>query len=99
MFQMSWSEVLIVVVVAIVVVGPKDLPRMLRGLGRRMAKLRRMAGEFRSQFDEALRQAELEEVRSSIESVGASRASAPAQDPRERSERAATGSGSTSTSA
>ena len=99
MFQMSWSEVLIVVVVAIVVVGPKDLPQMLRGLGRTMAKLRRMADEFQNQFSEALREAELDRIKENIESVGTSRSPGEAQDPRERSERAATGSGSTSTSA
>ncbi len=84
MFQLSWSELLIIAIVAVVVVGPKDLPRLLRALGRTMAKLRRMAGEFQRQFNEALREAELEDVRKDIESAGASKPSARAQDPRER---------------
>src|ERR671932_2025147 len=69
MFELSWGHIIVVAVVAIVVVGPKDLPRMLRALGQTLAKLRRMAGEFQSQFNEALREAELEDVKKSIESV------------------------------
>src|ERR671939_1044461 len=69
MFELSWGHIIVVAVVAIVVVGPKDLPRMLRALGQTLAKLRRMAGEFQSQFNEALREAELEDVKKSIESI------------------------------
>ena len=69
MFDIGWSELLVVAVVAIVVVGPKDLPRMLRAFGQTMGKVRRMAGEFQSQFNEALREAELEDVKRNIESV------------------------------
>ena len=69
MFELSWGHIIVVAVVAIVVVGPKDLPRMLRALGQTVAKLRRMAGEFQSQFNEALREAELEDVKKSIESI------------------------------
>jgi sec-independent protein translocase protein TatB len=85
MFEMSWSELLVVAVVAIVVIGPKDLPQMLRALGRTMAKLRRMADEFQRQFNEALREAELEDVKKDIESAAASRWPAPDRDWRERS--------------
>src|ERR687886_2970978 len=69
MFELSWGHIIVVAVVAIVVVGPKDLPRMLRALGQTVAKLRRMAGEFQSQFNEALREAELEDVKKNIESI------------------------------
>ena len=69
MFELSWGHIIVVAVVAIVVVGPKDLPRMLRALGQTVAKLRRMAGEFQSQFNEALREAELEDVKKSIEGI------------------------------
>ena len=69
MFELSWGHIIVVAVVAIVVVGPKDLPRMLRALGQTLAKLRRMAGEFQRQFNEALREAELEDVKKSIESI------------------------------
>ncbi|GGE45374.1 hypothetical protein GCM10007276_23200 [Agaricicola taiwanensis] len=63
MFDIGWSELLIVAVVAIVVVGPKDLPDMLRNLGRGMRAIRRMASEFQGQFNEALKEAELDGVR------------------------------------
>ena len=69
MFDIGWPELFVVAVVLIVVVGPKDLPGMLRTFGRMIAKLRGMAGEFRSQFDEALREAELDEVRKAVDDV------------------------------
>lgn len=63
MIGIGWSEMLIIAIVLIVVVGPKDLPKMLRTFGRTTANLRRMAGDFQKQFDEALKEAELDEVR------------------------------------
>ncbi|WP_181704067.1 Sec-independent protein translocase protein TatB [Chthonobacter albigriseus] len=60
MFEIGWSEILVVAVVAIVVVGPKDLPRLLRTVGTMIGKARRMAGDFQSQFNAALREAERE---------------------------------------
>lgn len=69
MFDIGWSELLVIAIVAIIVVGPKDLPRMLRTLGQTLGRLRRMAGEFQGQFNEALREAELDDVRKEIESV------------------------------
>ncbi len=67
MFDIGWTEILIIAVVAIIVVGPKDLPRMLRSLGRYAGQLRRTAGEFRSQFDDAIRESELDELRSTLQ--------------------------------
>ncbi|MDA7948997.1 MAG: Sec-independent protein translocase protein TatB [Hyphomicrobiaceae bacterium] len=67
MFDIGWTELFIIAVVAIIVVGPKDLPRMLRSLGQYAAQLRRTAGEFRSQFDEAIRESELDELRSTLQ--------------------------------
>jgi sec-independent protein translocase protein TatB len=67
MFDIGWTEILIIAVVAIIVVGPKDLPSMLRTLGRYAGQLRRTAGEFRSQFDDAIRDSELEELRSTLQ--------------------------------
>lgn len=58
MFDIGWTELLMVAVVAILVVGPKDLPRMLRSFGNTIGGLRRMASEFQGQFNEALREAE-----------------------------------------
>ncbi|WP_157019164.1 Sec-independent protein translocase protein TatB [Mesorhizobium xinjiangense] len=69
MFDLGWPEMLVIAIVLIVVVGPKDLPRMLRSFGRTTAKMRTMAGDFRKQFDEALKEAELEDVKSTIDSA------------------------------
>ncbi|PZO76785.1 MAG: twin-arginine translocase subunit TatB [Mesorhizobium amorphae] len=69
MFEIGWTEMLVIAVVMIVVVGPKDLPQMLRQFGRTTAKLRAMAGDFRKQFDEALKDAELDDVKKSIDTI------------------------------
>lgn len=69
MFDIGWTEILIIAVVAIIVVGPKDLPRMLRTLGRYAGQLRRTAGEFRSQFDDVMRESELNDLRSTLQDV------------------------------
>jgi sec-independent protein translocase protein TatB len=66
MFDIGWTELLVIAVVAIIVVGPKDLPQMLRTLGRYAGKLKRTAGEFRSQFDDALRESEFDDIRNSM---------------------------------
>ena len=66
MFDIGWTEILVIAVVAIIVVGPKDLPRMLRSLGRYAGQLRRTASEFRSQFDDAIRDSELDELRNTL---------------------------------
>jgi sec-independent protein translocase protein TatB len=69
MFDIGWSELLVIAVVAIIVVGPKDLPRLMRTFGHYAGKLRRMAADFQLQFEEAMREAEVEEVRKAMESV------------------------------
>src|SRR5262245_46338105 len=69
MFDIGWSELLVIAVVAIVVVGPKELPKLMRSFGFYAGKFRRAAAEFRRQFDDAMREAELDEVRQAIESV------------------------------
>ena len=69
MFDIGWSELLVIAVVAIVVVGPKELPKLMRSFGFYAGKLRRAAADFRRQFDDAMREAELEEVKQAIESV------------------------------
>lgn len=66
MFELGWTEIVVIAIVLIIVVGPKDLPGMLRSFGRMMTKLRSMAGEFRSQFDEALKEAELDDVKKTL---------------------------------
>jgi sec-independent protein translocase protein TatB len=70
MFDIGWTELLVIAVVAILVVGPKDLPRMLRTLGNYAGKLRRTANEFRRQFDDAIRESEFEDIRNSMRDVG-----------------------------
>ncbi len=69
MFEIGWTELLLVAVVAIVVIGPKDLPRVMRMVGQWTAKTKRMARDFQGQFNEALREAELDGVRRDVESV------------------------------
>lgn len=69
MLDIGWSELLVIAVVMIVVVGPKDLPKMLRAFGKATAKLRATASEFRTHFDEAMREAELDEVKKTIDGV------------------------------
>ena len=66
MLDVGWTEILVIAIVLIIVVGPKDLPQMLRTFGRMVAKMRGMAGDFRQQFDEALREADLDDVRKTI---------------------------------
>lgn len=70
MFDLGWIELLTVATVAVLVVGPKDLPAMLRTFGRTVGRMKRMAGQFQSQFNEALREAELDDVRKSVEKLG-----------------------------
>jgi sec-independent protein translocase protein TatB len=74
MFDVGWSEMLVIAVVAIVVVGPKELPRMLRTFGKSMGYVRRTANDFKRQFDEAIREAEREadlaDAKKTIQSIG-----------------------------
>jgi len=65
----SWSHILILLVVALVVVGPKDLPRLMHMAGKWAGKARAMANEFRKSFDEMARQTELDELRKEIEDL------------------------------
>ena len=67
--SLGFNEILILGVLALVVIGPKDLPLMLRKLGRWTAKLRGMAQEFRTGFDELARQAELDELKREVEAL------------------------------
>lgn len=66
MLDVGWTEILVIAIILIIVVGPKDLPQMLRTFGRMMSKMRGMASDFRQQFDEALREADLEDVKKTI---------------------------------
>ncbi len=67
--EIGASELLVIAVVALIVVGPKDLPMLLRKLGQFMAKLRGMAADFRASFDEMARQSELDELRQQVDAL------------------------------
>src|SRR5690606_15827863 len=69
MFELGWPELLVVAVVAIVVIGPKDLPRAMRFVGQWTGKLKRMARDFQGQFNEALREAELDDVKKDVQAL------------------------------
>lgn len=75
MFDISWSHILIVGTVAIVVIGPKELPATMRTLGRGINRLRRMAGEFQGQFNEVIKEANLEDVKKEFDVLRQSAAS------------------------
>ena len=62
-------EILVIGLLALIVVGPKDLPLMMRKVGQFLARARAMANEFRSSFDEMARQAELDELRKEVEAL------------------------------
>jgi sec-independent protein translocase protein TatB len=84
MFDIGWSELLVIAVVAIVVVGPKELPKLMRGFGHYAGKLRRAAAEFQRQFEDAMREAEIDEVKKAIESVKTETAALDAKAPMDK---------------
>ena len=69
MFDITSSKLLILAVVALIVVGPKDLPILLRTIGKYLGIIRRHAAEFRGQFDEAMREAELDGLKKEFDAV------------------------------
>jgi len=78
MFDIGWSELLVIGVVAIVVVGPKELPRLMRTFGHYTGKLRAMASDFQRQFEEAVRVSEIDEVRKAMQDIHAQASDATA---------------------
>jgi sec-independent protein translocase protein TatB len=69
MFDISWSEFLLIGVVALIVIGPKELPGVLRTLGQYTRKVRGMAAEFQSQFQEAMREAEMADLKKQVDDM------------------------------
>src|ERR1700752_3963001 len=69
MFDISWSEFAIIAVVALIAIGPKELPGVLRMVGQWMGKARKMAAEFQGQFQEAMREAEMADLKKSFDEV------------------------------
>ena len=69
MFDIGWSELVLIGVVALIAIGPKELPGVLRTVGQWMGKARRMAAEFQGQFQEAMREAEMADLKKSFDEV------------------------------
>ena len=72
MFDIGWSELMLIGIVALIVIGPKELPSVLRTVGRTVTKMRRMAADFQGQFQDALREADIADMRKEIRDVEAS---------------------------
>ena len=72
MFDISWGKLVIIGVVALLVIGPKELPAVLRQLGQWMTKIRRMASEFQGQFQEAMREAEMADLKKQFDETTSS---------------------------
>jgi sec-independent protein translocase protein TatB len=69
MFDIGWGEFLLIGVVALIAIGPKELPGVLRSVGQWITKLRRMASEFQGQFQEAIREAEMADLKKEVEEM------------------------------
>ncbi len=69
MFDIGWSELMVIAVVALIAIGPKELPGVLRMVGQWMGKARKMATEFQGQFQEAMREAEMADLKKSFDEV------------------------------
>jgi len=69
MFDIGWSEFALIAVVALIAIGPKELPGVLRTVGQWMGKARKMAAEFQGQFQEAMREAEMADLKKSFDEV------------------------------
>lgn len=70
MFDITSSKLLLLGIVALIVIGPKDLPVLLRTIGKYVGIIKRQAAEFRAQFDEAVRESELAELKKDVETMG-----------------------------
>src|SRR3984885_6521406 len=69
MFDIGWSELVVIAVVALIAIGPKELPGVLRMVGQWMGKARKMAAEFQGQFQEAMREAEMADLKKTFDEV------------------------------
>ncbi len=81
MFDIGWGELLVIGIVALIAIGPKELPSALRTLGQMMTKVRRMASEFQNQFQEAMREAELADLKKEVDEMAAQAADYTRFDP------------------
>ncbi|MCR9070201.1 MAG: Sec-independent protein translocase protein TatB [Alphaproteobacteria bacterium] len=69
MFDLGWQEFLLIAIITVIVVGPKDLPRVVRSISQFVRKARSMAREFQSSLEEVAREAELDDVRREVQSI------------------------------
>jgi sec-independent protein translocase protein TatB len=69
MFDIGWSEILVIGIVALVVIGPKELPGVVRMVAQNIGKLRRMAADFQNQFNDAMREMELADLKKDAEKL------------------------------
>jgi sec-independent protein translocase protein TatB len=69
MFDIGWSELMVIAAVALIAIGPKELPGTLRMVGQWMGKARRMAADFQGQFQEAMREAEVAEMKQQFDDL------------------------------
>jgi sec-independent protein translocase protein TatB len=81
MFDIGWGELVVIGIVALIAIGPKELPGVLRSLGQWMGKIRRMSAEFQGQFQEALREAEMSDLRKQAEDIKSSMTDFAKYDP------------------
>lgn len=81
MFDIGWSELLVIAAVALIVIGPKELPGVLRSVGHWMGKIRRMASDFQGQFQEAMREAEMADLKKHADDLSQSMKSLADPDP------------------
>ena len=72
MFGLGWGEMVVIGIVALIAIGPKELPTVLRSAGQWIGKIRRMANEFQGQFQEAIREAELTDLKKQAEDISSS---------------------------
>jgi sec-independent protein translocase protein TatB len=69
MFDIGWSEFLVIGIVALIAIGPKELPSVLRAVGQWVGKIRSMAADFQGQFQEAMREAEMSDLKKQVDDV------------------------------
>lgn len=81
MFDIGWGELVVIGIVALIAIGPKELPTVLRSMGQWMGKIRRMSAEFQGQFQEALREAEMSDLKRQADDISSSVSSFTNFDP------------------
>lgn len=81
MFDIGWGEFVVIGVVALIAIGPKELPGVLRSIGQWTGKIRRMASDFQGQFQEAMREAEMSDIKKQVDELSSTASSYTSFDP------------------